>query len=246
MKWLDFPKILTSQFERRFNMHLRRNYQRKTQRARSSPLQYADGKGKSNHDDMLVRLKNDTQNNNSINEKEIKADISEMCDNILTSSFSKFAKVSSNASKAELVSCLTVIGKTKIKFSQELIDVETLESSILNKGDEFTLIDNVALIPLFYNIGYLSKKIIEKINAHENFVTVPNTTVKEFLATLIDSRYFEQLSIYPKIFEQLKLVSANMSANEVCDVIQSITDIHDTGILENDQRIKQLFENDYT
>jgi hypothetical protein len=44
---------------------------------------------------------------------------------------------------------------------------------------------------------------------------VPNSTLKEFLSALLENDYDDQPEIYVKIFEQLKLASANMDANEV-------------------------------
>jgi len=137
------------------------------------------------------------------------------------------------------------LGKTKVRFEHDPINVQKLEQKALEEGDNFTLIDLAAMVPYFFNLSYIPYQLIAKINENEKFVTMPNTTLKEMFLCLLSVKYSEHPKIYVKIFEQLKLASANMNGNELTEVIQHIRELSDLKILDVDQEVKEAFQKDF-
>lgn len=194
---------------------------------------------------MLISLKRAQDSTTNYQESQIVGEIPSISKLIFKKSLINFANIITTASKADFVACLSVLGKTRINFESDPIACQKLEQRAISDQDGLNIVDYLTMVPYFNNIGYIPFEVLKKINESESFVTVPNSIVKEFLNSLIKMEYSENPTIYVKVFEQLKLASSGMNANEVSEIIESIIKLKDMKILELDLKVQEQFEKDF-
>lgn len=203
--------------------------------------------GKTNriYEDALIRLQRASSAGETYSESRIMGEIPTLASFIFKASLTNIDSVISTLSKADLVTCLSIIGKTKVSFNLEPHVMVNLEEKILKDVDQYPIIDLITLVPYFTNLNYNPTGILNKINEEERFITVPNTTIRDFLVSLIELKYTEKPDLYIKIFEQLKLASTNMEANDVCVLFDRIRDLHDIGLFKDRDTLLDKFREDY-
>ena len=145
-----------------------------------------------------------------------------------------------HVSKTELVTSLSLIGRAKFDLNIPESTVSIFEDKIISTVSDYPIIDLISLVPYFTGLGYSPLKIIGKINEEDKYITVPNSTMKEFLSSLIQIEYTKHPELYVKVFDQLKLASTNMSMSEVCIIFERIKQMKDIGVFE-DEKIHKIF-----
>lgn len=198
------------------------------------------------HEDMLLSLKRAQDSSNQYYGDSISEDIPRISKSIFEKSISNFAESVSSASQTDFIACLSVLGKTRVQFEMDPIACQKLETRALSEEYNFKLIDYVTIVPYLYNIGYTAYHILAKINEAESFVTVNNILLKDFLNCLIKIEFTQNPTIYVKIFEQFRLASSGMQANEVSDIIEKIVVLKDKKILDLNLEVRDKFNSEIT
>ena len=195
------------------------------------------------YEDMLIRIQRATTQGEAFQESKITGNIPTHSSYIFKTALTDISKVIDTVSKTDVITWMSIIGKTKVKFDLDFNAMNILEEKVVSSISEYPLADLMALSWNFMNLNYIPNKLIEKINSEEKFVIVPSNTLKDFLQTLLNIKFISQPNLYVKIFEQLKLSSANMEGNEICQIFENIKEIYDLKILDNDN-LKAIFYDD--
>ena len=167
----------------------------------------------------------------------------QVASSIFNTSLEFLASSANTLTKPDVITALSLIGRARFSLEIPVSVIEAFEAKIISTISEYPVIDLISLVPYFASMNYQPRLIIEEINKEEKFVTVPNSTMKEFLVALIDLKFTSSSQLYLKIFEQLKLASTNMETNEVCLIFQRIREMQEIGLFE-DKKLKDIFHHD--
>lgn len=137
-------------------------------------------------EDKYLHIQRANQKGEKINEAVFLGTIPKLTSQIFLTSLSKISFTIDTLSKTDLVTCLSIIGKSRIDLDIDKNILKVYEDRILNDLESYPVTDLITLVPYFSNLNYTPNNLLERINKEDNFITIPSNSIKEFLIALIE------------------------------------------------------------
>jgi hypothetical protein len=137
-------------------------------------------------EDKHLQIQRAIQKGDKYDKDIILGTVPRLTSQIFLTSLSKISLTIDTLSKTDLVTCLSIIGKSRINLDIEESILKVYEDKILGDLDSYPVTDLITLVPYFSNMNYTPNGLLERINKEDNFITIPSNLIKDFLGALIE------------------------------------------------------------